>query len=102
MKTCRWQLLSRQPKLGASDFTCPVLPCSTFRSIKGQGRSWLRWDLNVKGSSAFNLRLHPRAEPKVMVHQPKPPSRDLPAPSRPSALSANPLASLPPGKDSDG
>ncbi|XP_061257671.1 proline-rich protein 14 isoform X1 [Bos javanicus] len=40
-----------------------------------------------------------RAEPKVMVHQPKPPSRDLPAPSRPSALSANPLASPPPAPD---
>ncbi|KAB0352202.1 hypothetical protein FD754_017059 [Muntiacus muntjak] len=40
-----------------------------------------------------------RAEPKVMVHQPKPPSKDLPAPSHPSALSANPLASPPPAPD---
>ncbi|KAB0394841.1 hypothetical protein E2I00_008075, partial [Balaenoptera physalus] len=37
-----------------------------------------------------------RVEPRMMVHQPKPPPRDVEPPFQPSALSANPLESPPP------
>eukprot|EP00069_Balaena_mysticetus_P002967 bmy_00746T0 len=40
-----------------------------------------------------------RAEPRMMVHQPKPPPRDVEPPFQPSALSANPLESPPPAPD---
>ncbi|XP_032316340.1 proline-rich protein 14 isoform X1 [Camelus ferus] len=40
-----------------------------------------------------------RAEPMMMVHQPKPPSKDLEPPFQPSALSADPPKSPPPAPD---
>ncbi|GAB5582892.1 proline-rich protein 14 isoform X1 [Prionailurus iriomotensis] len=56
-----------------------IIPArSTFRSLKGQGRCWLR------------------AKPMTVVHHPMPPSRDLDPPFQPSALPEDPLES-PPG-----
>ncbi|XP_023979228.1 proline-rich protein 14 isoform X1 [Physeter macrocephalus] len=40
-----------------------------------------------------------RTEPRMMVHQPKPPPRAVEPPFQPSALSANPLESPPPAPD---
>lgn len=95
----RQHLLPRQLELGA---LCPILPCSMFSSLKGQGRSWIRWDLDLEVPSAFPLLLNSRAKPKTMVHQPMPPSRDLDLPFQPSALPEDPPESPPAGKDSEG
>lgn len=59
----RQHLLPRQLELGASEFTCPILPCSTFRSLKGQGRCWLRWDLDLEAPSVFTFPLTPEPSP---------------------------------------
>lgn len=97
----RQQPLSRQSELGASEFTCSVVPCSTFRSLKGQGGCWLSWDLDLEAPPAFTLPFHPRAESMMMVNQPRPLPMDLEPPFQPPALPANPLENLSPGKDSD-
>lgn len=99
IKITRQQPIHRQPELGVLEFSCSVVPCSTFSSLKGQGRCWLRWDLDLEASLAFTLPLHPRAESMMMIHQTKPPSRDLEPPFQPSALPADPLEDPSPSKD---
>lgn len=101
IKVSRQQPLSRQPELRVSEFTCPIVPCSTFGSLKGQGRCSLRWDLDLEAPPDFSLPLHPRAESTMMVNQPVPPPRDLEPPFQPSALPADPLENPSPGKNSD-
>lgn len=101
IKMSRQQPLSRQPELRASEWTCPVVSRSTFRRLKGQGRCWLRSDLDLEGPPAFILSLHPRAESVTMVNQPMPPPRDLEPPFQPSSLPTDPLENPSPGKDSE-
>lgn len=102
IKVSRQQSFSRQPELRASEFTCPIVPCSTFGSFKGQGRCSLRWDLDLEAPPAFSFPLHPRAESMMMVNQPVPPPRDLELPFQLSPLPADPLENPSPCKNPEG
>lgn len=93
------KLSSRHPELGTSGFTCLILPYSSFRSLKGQGKHWPRRDLDLEAPPTLTLSPHPRAEPMTKVQQPMPPPRELDPPSQPSTLPADPPESPLPGKD---
>ena len=90
------QPLSRCQNLLAQSFL--VAPSEALRD----GEVLAQVGSDLEASSASNLPLHPRAEPMVRVHHPKPPPRDLEPPFQPPAMSTDPPENPPPGKDSDG
>jgi hypothetical protein len=95
------KLSCRYPELGASGFTCLILPYSTFRSLKGPGKHCHRRGLDLEARPTLTLSLHPRAEPVTKAGQPMPTPSDLEPPFQLSTLPADPPESPVPGKDSN-